>query len=121
MNLKRQLGPFALSMSLLAVANTAAAAAGWTDFGSITSLNQQPATGAGANLVFVDASVTTNPSDAGACTIRNGFYFSVSDDRRKRLFASLLAAQMSSRSVKIYTTGACGPWGYAELDGLIIQ
>lgn len=121
MKIKQFIVEFALFLPMLAVINTAFASAGWTDPGSITSLNQQPASGAGANLVFVDVSVTTNPSDVGACTVRTGFYFSVTDDRRKRLFASLLAAQMSSRPIRIYTTGVCGPWGYAELDGLIVQ
>lgn len=121
MKSNRHITELFLLMSLLLVANAASAAAGWTDSGTITSLNQQPATGAGANLVFVDVNVAINPSDPAACTARNGFYFGVSDDRRKRLFASLLAAQMSSRTVKVYTTGVCGAWGYAELDGLIVQ
>lgn len=121
MKFNRHITELCLSMSLLLVSNAASAAAGWTDSGTITSFNQQPDTGAGADLVFVDVNVTINPSDPVACTARNGFYFGVSDDRRKRLFASLLAAQMSSRMVKVYTTGVCGPWGYAELDGLIVQ
>jgi hypothetical protein len=34
----------------------------------------------------------------------------------------LVAAQIANRNVKIYTTGAChNPWGYAELDGLVVN
>ena len=94
------------------------AAAGWTDAGQITLVNQQPAVGAAPNQVLIEVSVTVNPSDATACSTRNGFYFLVSDDRRKRIFASLLAAQASSRPVKIYTSGNCNVWGYAEIEGL---
>ena len=96
----------------------ALAASGWTDAGQVTLVNQQPAVGAAPNQVLVEVSVTVNPSDATACSTRNGFYFLVTDDRRKRLFASLLAAQASSRPVKIYTSGNCNVWGYAEADGL---
>lgn len=110
-----------VSASLLAIVKISNAASGWTDFGLISNLNQQPSVGPGANLVFVDVNVKVNPSDAATCTVRNGFYFSVTDERRKRLFATLLAAQMASRPVRVFTTGVCGPWGYAELDGLILQ
>lgn len=94
------------------------AAAGWTDAGQVTLVNQQPAIGAAANQVLVEVSVTVNPSDATACSTRNGFYFLISDERRKRLFASFLLAQAASRSVKIYTSGNCNVWGYAEVEGL---
>jgi hypothetical protein len=96
----------------------AMAASGWTDFGAIANLNQQ---GAGAaNYVYVDVSVTNNPTDPAACAVRNGFYFVIDDDRKKRLFATLLAAQLSSRNVRVYVTGDCYS-GYALLDGLILQ
>jgi hypothetical protein len=92
-------------------------AAGWTGVGKITELNLQPSSSSSAGFEFVNISVEGNPS---GCTIGNGFYFSTSDDRRKRMFATLLAAQMAARDVLVYVTGAC-QWGYAEMDGLRVQ
>ena len=94
------------------------AAAGWTDFGQVSNLNQQPATGAGAGLIFVNVSTTVNPS---GCTLMTAYYFSVTDDRTTRLFTMLMMAQASGRSVQIYVTGTCHTWGYALLDAVIVQ
>ena len=69
--------------------STANASSGWTNFGPITELNQQPTAGLGSELVFINVAVTSNPSDPGACTVRDGFYFAV--------------------------------WGFADLDGVIVQ
>ena len=108
------------SLLLLSFANNIAlAAAGWTDSTPILEINQQGSTGVGANLVFVETSVSVNPS---GCSYAKGFYFAVNDDRQKRLFSILLSAQMSGHNVKIYTTGTChNPWGYAELDGVAVN
>jgi hypothetical protein len=106
---------------LSAASSTALAASGWTNAGQITELNQQPAVGSGASMVFLEVGVTSNPTNPSLCTYRTGFYFSVTDDRRKRLFASLLAAQMSGKPVKIWANENCHAWGHAELDGLIIN
>lgn len=105
----------------MATAAGSSCAADWTNAGQIAELNQQPATGAGASMVFLTINVSYNPTDASACTVRNGFFFAVGDDRRKRLFATLLAAQMSSRPVRVWATGTCHAWGYAELDGVIVN
>lgn len=95
------------------------AAPGWTNASQILELNQQPATGAGSTMVFVDTTVTINPS---GCSQTKGFYFVVNDERKKRIFAMLLTAQMASRSIKIYTTGNChASWGFTELDGLVVN
>ncbi|HEY8102382.1 MAG TPA: hypothetical protein VIF82_16710 [Burkholderiaceae bacterium] len=109
---------FIFGLLFILATGEAIAASGWTDFGTISNLNQQSA--GAANYVYVDVSVTSNPTDSGACTVRNGFYFVVDDDRKKRLFATLLAAQLSSRNVRIFVTGTCYS-GYALLDGLILQ
>jgi hypothetical protein len=95
------------------------AGSGWTNFGPITELNQQPAFGTpGAGLVFVEVGVTNNPS---GCRSQNQFFFSVIDDRRKRLFDMLLAAKMFARNVRIYTTGNCYVEGETEMDGVIVR
>src|SRR6185437_15867999 len=101
----------ALLASIPAWANS-----GWTDAGTISSLEQDPANNGSVSLqVFVVVSISVNPS---SCSSATGFYFSVSDDRTKRLFAMLMAAQLAGRPVRIYTTGNCHTVGYSELDGV---
>jgi len=101
----------ALLASIPAWANS-----GWTDAGTISSLEQDPANSGSVSLqVFVVVSVSVNPSSCSAAT---GFYFSVSDNRTKRLFAMLMAAQLAGRPVRIYTTSNCHTVGYSELDGV---
>ena len=105
--------------SLLVLGAEAHAAAGWTNASTITAVNQQPTVGAGAELVFIETDATANPS---SCTDRTTFYFSVADDRRKRLFAMLIAAQLAGKTVQIYTTGTChSTWGASELDGVVVR
>jgi hypothetical protein len=103
---------------ILSLPLTCTAAANWTDLGQVSNLIQQPTTGLGAGMVFVSVSTTVNPS---GCSAPNGYYFSVTDDRTTRLFTMLMMAQASGRSVQIYVTGTCHPWGYALLDGVIVQ
>jgi len=94
----------------------ATAAVGWTSAGVVMEINQQPTSTGGQ--VFVAIGVATNPS---GCPSSTGFYFAVNDERQKRMFAMLLAAQTSSRLVKIYTTGTCHVWGHADVEGVIIN
>jgi hypothetical protein len=111
---------YSLAVALCSLtSNTAIAAAGWTDSTPITELNQQPTSGVGSTLVFVETTATVNPS---GCSHTTGFYFAVTDDRTKRMFAMLMSAQLAGRNVKIYTTGIChSPWNYAQLDGVVIN
>jgi hypothetical protein len=114
----RTLGGIVIALSLLATPFDCYAAAGWADFGEVSNLNQQPTTGVGANLVFVNVATTVNPS---GCSLSTGYYFSITDDRTTRLFTMLMMAQATGRIVQIYTTGTCHPWGYAQLDAVIVQ
>ncbi|MFC4312636.1 hypothetical protein ACFPN2_26365 [Steroidobacter flavus] len=92
--------------------------AGWTQFRQIQELNQQPAAGTNASeLVFVILAPGTNPS---GCSTGNTFHFAVSNDRHKRIFAMLMAAQAAGRTVMLYTTGACHVTDSALLDGAVI-
>ena len=105
---------------LCMASSMALAVADWTDAAPVAKLNQQPA-GDWAGYIFAEINVTYNPTDASACTKRNGFYFAVTDDRRKRIFTMLMAAQLSGKSVRVYATGNCQAWGYAEIDGVYLQ
>jgi hypothetical protein len=100
---------------------TANAAAGWTDFGSIIEFNQQPSTVPGNEALFIRVSVTTNPCDSGACHTRDGFYMPITTDLQKRLFAMLMLAKASDKRVRVYVTANCHLWGYAEMQGLVIE
>ena len=109
-----------LAISAWLVTLPAMAAAGWTDYGPIVTIEQNSAAnGSVSNQVMVVVSVTTNPASCGSSV---GFYFTPTDDRQKRLFAMLMAAQLAGRNVRIYTTGTChAVVGYAELDGVVVQ
>jgi len=112
----RSIRRFCISAVFLPLSFPAWASSGWTDAGVISSLEQDPASSGSTSLdVFVVVAVSVNPS---SCSTPTGFYFSVSDDRTKRLFAMLMGAQLAGRPVRIYTTGNCHTVGYSELDGV---
>lgn len=93
----------------------------WTGSATILEFNYQPSTGLGASQLFLTVPAGTfNPSTA-ACTVRTGFYLSVTTDHQKRLFAMLLSARLAGRSVRMWVTDVCHVWGHAEIDGVIID
>lgn len=92
-------------------------AAGWTQFRQLLELNQQPVAGSGSELVFVTLAPGTNPS---GCSTGDTFYFAVSSERHKRIFAMLMGAQLAGRSVMLYTTGTCHVTDSALVDGAVI-
>lgn len=91
--------------------------AGWTAFRQISEFNQQPVAGGNSELVFVTLEAGSNPS---GCSTSTSFYFAVSNDRHKRLFAMLMAAKLAGSSVMLYVTDTCNGI-YAQLDGAVIQ
>jgi hypothetical protein len=112
MNLRQAVFASAFLATSMIVSELAWGAAGWTGRGSIITLEQDPSsTGA---RVYVSISVASNPN---GCSVSNGFYFSVTDDRTKRLFAMLMSAQAASQIVAVYVTGNC-TGGYGEMDGV---
>jgi hypothetical protein len=116
MKFRRLVIPCVLATFVALAPQTGRAVAGWTNGGVITELNQQA--GGGYNgYVFVTASVTGNPS---VCTSPTLFYFTISDERHKRMFSMLLAAQATGRQIKFWATDTCHPWGASLLDGVII-
>jgi hypothetical protein len=69
-----------IGIGLASLCNSASSAPGWTDFGPISTLEQNPANaGSISNQIMVVVSVTTNPS---SCANPNGFYFTATDDRQ---------------------------------------
>jgi len=112
---------FACIFLISAASGIARAGSGWTDFGSIIEFNQQPSTTPGSEALFIRVSVTSNPSDAGSCHTRDGFYMPITTDLQKRLFAMLMVAKASDKRVRVYVTANCHLWGYAEMQGLIIE
>jgi hypothetical protein len=109
------------ALTCIAFGQTAHAASGWTDFGSIIEFNQQPSATPGNEMLFIRATVTSNPSDTGACFQRDGFYMPITTDLQKRLFAMLMLAKASDKRIRVYVTANCHLWGYAEMQGLIIE
>jgi hypothetical protein len=45
----------------------------------------------------------------------------VTTDFQKRLFAMLMMAKAMDKRVRIYVTANCHQWGYAELQGIVIE
>jgi hypothetical protein len=81
---------FTIAAAVAAFPGLCKAAAYWTDLGQVSDLNQQPATGAQPGIVLLNVSTTSNPS---GCSVANGYYLSITDDRTTRLFTMLMMAQ----------------------------
>jgi hypothetical protein len=95
------------------------AGAGWTNAGTIVAVVQEPiAVDANGGIYIGMSGTTTNPS---GCSASNSFFFTVVDDRTKRMYATLLSAQLTGKTIQVYVTGTCGMWGFAQIDGLLIQ
>jgi hypothetical protein len=94
------------------------AGTGWTNADMIQQFVQEPVSIDGTNVYVNMTNTSTNPSGCGAA---NGFFFAIVDDRAKRMFATLTAAQLAGKTVQLYVTGACGSWGYAQIDGVLVQ
>lgn len=108
----RLIGALAALSPLISQAGT-----GWTNADVIQQFAEEPASVDATNIYINMTNVTTNP---GGCSAANGFYFAVVDDRTKRMFVSLSAAQLAGKTVQLYVTGTCGTWGYAQIDGVLI-
>lgn len=104
-----------------ALSGQAYAGSGWTNFGKVDEINHQQLGGAGSDLIFITAELGNNQTDPLECTVRNGFYFQVTDDRTERIFTILLSALISGREVRLFLSGECHTWGRAKLDGVIIK
>jgi len=109
----------ASALCVVCCAPPAFAASGWTDAGTIGEFNQQPSTTPGSEMFFFTVSVTP-ASNASGCSVTTGFYFPITTDLQKRLFAMLLSAKTSGQPVRVYYTGVCHLWGYAEAQGMMI-
>jgi hypothetical protein len=106
-------------VSLLSATASIQAGTGWSSFGAVSQLNQNPGVGVGGDLVFFNVTGSTNPS---GCSVADGFYLNIVNERHKRLFAMLMMAQASGRNVQVYVTGTChAPWGFAEIQGLTVE
>lgn len=119
-NVKRIRVLFGLAVSSL-IASGTAVADGWSGDLLIKEINDQPSSGVGAGFVFVE---TTTPTNAGGCSYGSGFYFAVTDDRRKRLFATLLSAHLAGKTVRMFfstNSSNCHYWGYPLMDGVVIK
>jgi hypothetical protein len=101
-----------LAILAVFVAETAAAQ-NWTDPGVITQMSQQ-------NAMYQDVFVTISWTGSNGCSSPTGFWLSVSDERRKRIFTMLLAAQAAGQQVRVWFTGTCHAWGHAQMDGVIV-
>lgn len=108
-----------LALALLSSAPVAHAAVGWTNWGEVLELVQgYPAPPSNEVVMFV-ATVTSNPAQCN--NPPTGFYFPVTTEYQKRMFAMLLAAKMAGKRVQIYTDGTCHQWGQALALGIVVE
>jgi hypothetical protein len=105
-NVLAALGAAALKLGLLS--QPAFAAAGWTSYGTVEEV--YPNT---SGVYFVRLTVASNPS---TCSQPTWFSNSGTGDGASRVFAALLSAQASGKSVRVYVAGTCDGWGYSEIS-----
>ena len=96
--------------------NAVMAGAGWTGYGKITELNQQPGTQTAD--VYIKA---TLPSNLSGCSDTTGYILSVQNARDERTFTMLLSAFMAGKEVRLYFTGECHKWNVAMVAGVYIR
>jgi hypothetical protein len=115
-----QAGRASLALAVLGVSASASAATGWTNWGEVAEIVQGYPGPTSNEMVFFVASVASNPSSCGG----TGFYFPVTTDQQKRMFALLTAAKMAGRRVQLYTGDTCVTtpgWGQALVTGIVVE
>lgn len=99
--------------AVVALPRMADAAEGWTGYGKV--LEVYPSS---SGTFYFSIDVSSNP---GPCA--NSIWFSNpgTGDGANRVFASLLSAQASGASVRVYVTGACDTWGYHVISSTSVK
>lgn len=92
-----------------------AVAAGWTGYGKIAELNQQPS---GQVDVVIIGDFPGNPTN---CAVTDRFLFDVSSARDERMFSMLLAAFMADREVRLFVTDGCPVWDMPKVTGIYVK
>lgn len=110
---------FAIALLTL-MFSQATLADGWTNELMVTSVTQQP----NSDVITVETNLASNVNGCGS--LGTGFYFTVAstDERSKRLYASLIAAHLASRPVRIHFSSTCYPgvgWYHALMGGIIVE
>ena len=92
-----------------------AVASGWTGYGKITELNQQPS---GQVDVVITGDFPGNPT---SCAVTDRFLFDVSSARDERMFSMLLAAFTADREVRLFVTDGCPVWDMPRVTGIYVK
>lgn len=91
--------------------------AGWTDYGPITEINQQP--GGSGHDVYIKADL---PNNYSGCSDSSGYMLYVNDSADERIFSMLLAAFAAGKEVRLYfTANNCHPWNIAIVSGIYVK
>lgn len=96
------------------------AGTGWTNADLVQQIIEEPSGSLDTTGTYVYVNMTNITTNPSGCSSVSGFFFNVVDDRTKRMFALLTAAQLAGKTVQLYVTGACGTWSYAQLDGVVL-
>lgn len=92
-----------------------ALASGWTGYGKISELNQQPS---GQADVVIIGSFPGNPT---SCAVTDRFLLDVTSAREERMFAMLLAAFTAGREVRLFVTDGCPVWDTPRVTGVYLR
>src|SRR5688500_10176981 len=105
-------------LGLTAFASAPLAAVGWTNWGTVAELVQGNPGAPSNEMIYFVATVTLNPA---GCANPTGFYFPVTTEYQKRMFALLMSAKMTEKRVQIWTDGTCHQWGQTLALGVVVE
>jgi len=89
--------------------------AGWTGYGKITEINQQPS-GVADVLIVADL-----PNNGTNCAVKNKFLLDVTDSRDERTFTILLSAFMAGKEVRLFVADGCPVWDMPKITGVYVR
>lgn len=102
----------ALLLVLTVIAPKASAEAGWTDEGTVQSLNPT-----GKGRFIVEIQLKDNPS---GCRNPATFYRDYGRPGTTYMFDVMKEALIHKKRVKVYVTGRCDLHKYSEIDSVIL-
>ena len=102
----------AVALLLLISVQAVAGVSGWTDYGSVVELTP---TSHGRYLVKLNVS-----DNASGCRNKTTFYQDYNIPGAREMFATLLEATVTGKSVRVFVTGVCELNGYSEISSVSI-
>ncbi|WP_125779505.1 hypothetical protein [Pseudoalteromonas rubra] len=102
--------------AVLLSCSSASFAAGWTGYGTVKELGQQPKN-APADIVVV-ADIASNGTK---CAVKDKFLFDIQDSRDERVYSTLLTALVAQKEVRFFLEDDCSVWDMPKITGIYIR